>query len=52
MRKERHIIIFRANGPLKNTYLADKLKKLNFKIINYPILIVKKIYTKAIIIAC
>ena len=48
MRKERHIIIFRANGPLKNTYLADKLKKLNYKIISYPILIVKKIYTKEI----
>ncbi len=48
MKKKKHIIIFRANGPLKNTYLADKLKKLNFKIINYPILIVKKIYTKEI----
>ena len=49
MSKEKHIIIFRANGPLKNTYLTDKLKKLNFKIINYPILIVKKIYTKEIL---
>ena len=48
MKKDKHIIIFRANGPLKNTYLTDKLKKLNFKIINYPILIVKKIYTKEI----
>ena len=48
MKKEKHIIIFRANGPLKNTYLTDKLKKLNYKIINYPILIVKKIYTKEI----
>ena len=48
MKREKHIIIFRANGPLKNTYLTDKLKKLNFKIKNYPILIVKKIYTKEI----
>ena len=48
MKKEKHIIIFRANGPLKNTYLTDKLKKLNYNIKNYPILIVKKIYTKEI----
>ena len=48
MKKEKHIIIFRANGPLKNTYLTGELEKLNFKIINYPILIVKKIYTKEI----
>ena len=44
MKKEKHIIIFRANGPLKNTYLTDKLKKLNYKIKNYPILIVKNIF--------
>ena len=37
MNKKKHIIIFRANGPLKNTYLTDKLKKLNYKIKNYPI---------------
>ncbi len=48
MSKEKHIIIFRANGPLKNTYLTDKLEKLDYKIISYPILIVKKIYTKEI----
>ena len=48
MKKKKHIIIFRANGPLKNTYLADKLKNLNYKIKNYPILIVKKIYAKEI----
>ena len=48
MKKKKHIIVFRADGPLKNTYLTDKLKKLNYKIINYPILIVKKIYTKDI----
>ena len=48
MIKEKHIIIFRASGPLKNTYLTDKLKKLNYKIKNYPILIVKKIHTKEI----
>ena len=48
MKKEKHIIIFRANGPLKNTYLTDKLKKLNFKIKTYPILTIKKIYTKEI----
>ena len=48
MQKEKHIIIFRDNGHLKNNYLTDKLKKLNYKIKNYPILIVKKIYTKKI----
>ncbi|GIR46509.1 MAG: hypothetical protein CM15mP56_0850 [Alphaproteobacteria bacterium] len=48
MKKNKYIIIFRANGPLKNTYLADKLKKLNYKIKDYPILNVKKIYTKEI----
>ena len=48
MIKEKHIIIFRASGPLKNTYLTDKLKKLNYKIKNYPILSVKKIHTKEI----
>ena len=48
MIKEKHIIIFRASGPLKNTYLTNKLKKLNYKIKNYPILIVKKIHTKEI----
>ena len=46
--KKKNIIIFRADGPLKNTYLTDKLKKLNYKIKNYPILIVKKIYSKEI----
>ena len=46
MKKEKHIIIFRANGPLKNTYLTDKLMSLNYKIINYPILIVKKYIQK------
>ena len=48
MKKEKYIIIFRADGPLKNTYLTDKLKKLNYKIKNYPILTVKKIHTKEI----
>ena len=46
MKKEKNIIIFRAKGPLKNNYLTDKLKKLNYKIKDYPILNVKKIYTK------
>ena len=46
--KKKNIIIFRADGPLKNTYLTDKLKELNYKIKNYPILIVKKIYSKEI----
>ena len=32
MKKNKYIIIFRASGPLKNTYLADKLAKLNYKI--------------------
>ena len=46
--KNKYIIIFRASGPLKNTYLVDKLAKLNYKIEDYPILNVKKIYTKEI----
>ena len=46
MKKNKYIVIFRASGPLKNTYLADKLAKLNYKIKDYPILKVKKIYTK------
>ena len=45
MKKNKYIIIFRASGPLKNTYLVDKLAKLNYKIEDYPILNVKKIYT-------
>ena len=45
---KKHIIIFRADGPLKNTYLTDKLEKLNYKIKSYPILSVKKIYSKEI----
>ena len=48
MKKNKYIIIFRAIGPLKNTYLTDKLGKLNYKIKEYPILNVKKIYTKEI----
>ena len=48
MKKNKYIIIFRASGPLKNTYLADRLSKLNYKIKDYPILNVKKIYTKEI----
>ena len=48
IKKEKHKIIFRANGPLKNTYLTDELKNLNYKIKNYPILIIKRIYTKEI----
>ena len=48
MKNNKYIIIFRASGPLKNTYLADKLAKLNYKVKNYPILAVKKIYTKKI----
>ena len=48
MKKNKYIIIFRASGPLKNTYLVDKLARLNYKIEDYPILNVKKIYTKEI----
>ena len=46
MKKQRYIVVFRAIGPLKNTYLTDKLEKLNYKIKNYPILNVKQIYKK------
>ena len=46
MKKKKYIIIFRASGPLKNTYLADKLARLNYKIEDYPILNVKKYIQK------
>ncbi len=46
MKKNKYIIIFRARGPLKNTYLVDKLAKLNYKIKDYPILNVKNIYKR------
>ena len=48
MKKKKHIIIFRASGPLKNTLLTKELEKLNYKIINLPILNIKKIYNKEI----
>ena len=48
MKKNKNIIIFRASGPLKNTYLTDRLAKLHYKIRCYPILKLKKIYTKEI----
>ena len=48
MKKNKYIIIFRASGPLKNAYLTNKLARLNYKIEDYPILNVKKIYTKEI----
>ena len=48
MKKQKHIIIFRAIGPLKNTYLTNQLESLNYKIKNYPILHVKQIYKKEI----
>ena len=38
MNVKKHIIIFRASGPLKNNYLNNKLEKLNYTIKNYPIL--------------
>lgn len=45
---KKYIIIFRADGPLKNTYLNISLEKLNYKIKNFPILNIKKIYNKEI----
>ena len=48
MNVKKHIIIFRASGPLKNNYLNNKLEKLNYTIKNYPILNIKKIYFKQI----
>lgn len=48
MNVKKHIIILRANGPLKNNYLDNKLKKLNYTIKSYPILSIKKIYHKDI----
>ena len=48
MNEEKHIIIFRASGPLKNNYLNKKLEELNYTIKDYPILNIKKIYYKEI----
>ena len=48
MKLEKNIIIFRAKGPLDNTYLSDKLKDLNFIVKSYPILKIKKTYYKKI----
>ncbi len=45
---EKNIIIFRAKGPLENTYLSQELASLNYIIKNYPILKVKKAYNKKI----
>ena len=44
----KYIIIFRAKGPLENTYLINKLEKLNYQIKTFPILNIKKIYHKQI----
>ena len=48
MKQKKNIIIFRAKGPLNNTYLSDKLKALNYLVKSYPILKIKKIYYKKI----
>ncbi|MAK09276.1 MAG: hypothetical protein CML36_02175 [Rhodobacteraceae bacterium] len=48
MKTKKNIIIFRAKGPLENTYLIDKLKNLNYIVKSYPILKIKKTYHKKI----
>ena len=48
MKANKYIIIFRAKGPLENTYLINKLEKLNYQIKTFPILNIKKIYHKQI----
>ena len=48
MKQKKNIIIFKAKGPLNNTYLNDKLKTLNYLVKSYPILKIKKIYYKKI----
>ena len=40
------IVIFRSKGPIKNIYLKNKLKELDFNVSCYPILVTKKIYSK------
>jgi len=44
--KKKNIVIFKSEGPLKNLNLRNQLKDLNFNILSYPILKVKKIYSK------
>ena len=48
MKANKYIIIFRAKGPLENTYLINKLEKLNYQIKSFPILNIRKIYFKKI----
>tara|TARA_B100000900_G_C20551372_1_gene704871 strand:+ start:479 stop:1267 length:789 start_codon:yes stop_codon:yes gene_type:complete len=48
MKQKKNIIIFRAKGPLDNTYLSDQLRSLNYIIKSYPILKIKKTYHKKI----
>ena len=48
MKTKKYVIIFRASGPLKNTYLINQLEKLKYKIKTYPILNIKKIYNQEI----
>ena len=43
------IAIFRAKGPNKNPYFTENLKELNYTILNYPILKVKKIPTNNLV---
>ena len=40
---KNNIIVFRANGPIRNSYFVENLKELNYNIISYPILNVEKI---------
>ncbi len=49
MRKKK-IVIFRAKGPVNNIYLYQNLINLNYKVITLPILRVKEIYKKKILI--
>ena len=44
MSPSKTIIIFRAVGPINNTYLSKELSILDYKVITFPILKVKKIY--------
>jgi uroporphyrinogen-III synthase len=50
MLRKKNIVIFRAAGPVNNIYLSKELGVLKYKVITSPILRVKKIYNKKIII--
>ena len=48
MNNKYKIAIMRASGPIENEYLKTKLSKLNYEVLNFPIMEVQKIYNKTL----